>query len=471
MKTINLIVFLISFVGFSQDIGRIVINTIDSTDIYSSSIYCSDSSKISYLELDSISANVVATYISDNSKPTGFHTISAPTGSHFTKILLSNGTVSADSYLDGQINYGSYIDLSWKGSNKSNYNFSISDTLPSTYNTINRKPGSSSFNMVIHSDQTFMSDESIVFSGDILTSNNSDHWFGLGLASDTSHSHSDLDFAVRGYKSGSNVFWMCWESGSNTGVIDTTINGDRTAWRIEYDGNNHIDYYINGDLIHQDTSTYSNDTLNLKLMGYASNSPVSDHLSLRPGPLQKSIVLPFGDSNTFGRAANGFKGSSYVYQMVDELNAFVNPVLGQNGYTTQNTIDNFLGMASTYYDAAYDHNIATIILGINDQISAVNADTTVSNLIEIVDSLKSVGFKVILCTIPPHLNHPEYVGRVAINDSIIADSLGADYIVDLTNTVMEWNSNYFECDKLHWDPFGMKIVSDAIREKILEIID
>lgn len=116
--------------------------------------------------------------------------------------------------------------------------------------------------------------------------------------------------------------------------------------------------------------------------------------------------LPLGDSYTIGQSVA--EDQRWPNQLVTRLKAdsvdigiVANPSV--TGFTTKNLIDHELPLLDSY-----NPNFVTILIGVNDYVQGVPADTTAKNLRQIIDTVqKNVPTnRIVLVTIPDYAKTP-----------------------------------------------------------------
>lgn len=354
---------------------------------------------------------------------------------------------------------GSFVPLSWTGANVSKYVFDVASGTANTYNTIQRDSSGTAFTYNMFSVETFSSDNDFVISGDTYQDANTSFMVGFGLKSDTGTNFSDLDFAV--WPNGTNINWII---SGNDGIKTTITSGELFSYSLVYSTSaNEVKLYINGVLIITSATSYSSDTLAVKIQGRTPNTKICDHLALKVIAQPNRIMLPLGDSITFGRADAGAAGGSYVYKTIanEAHRHFANPVLAIAGATTTTLISAQLPRASDYYDAGYTSNIATVMIGINDLQLSVALGTIQTNISTIVSGLQTDGFEVVIMTVLRDWG-TDWSDRYLLNTWMVAGNSGADYVVDLRVLPSETADVNREVDKLHPDPQGMTEAADVL---------
>jgi lysophospholipase L1-like esterase len=366
---------------------------------------------------------------------------------------------------------GSYVPLSWTG-DTSVFDFGIASGTENNFNSIQRTSASTSFiDRTIESVQTVPYTQAFTFSCDLDTGNNTSCWYSIGQTGlhHTGITFSDLEYALWGYVSGSNIVWEWREFGTKIADMGTTVKGEKVCISLEYDGSNGITALVNnGELSHTTTTSYTSEDLAIYLLGRLAFSEVGDHIALKTVAQPNRIMLSFGDSITFGGAAVGgyssADGSSYVAKTIAYTNHrhFACPVLADPGDTTALVISDQIPRASDYYDASYDSNLATLMIGINDLNLSVSLATIQSNISSIVSSLQTDGFTVVICTVIRDHSGADMADRGTLNTWINAGNSGADYVCDLTGTDLETNTALFESDLLHPNPDGMTVIAENL---------
>lgn len=375
-------------------------------------------------------------------------------GSTFNKATSSGGPAPPTPAV------GSFVPLSWTGANTIEYVFNVASTTPTTYNTILRDSSPQSFDMGIFSNETVNSDNDFVLSGDAVTSAAASFFIGFGLKSDTGDNYADIDFCF--WVSGSNIVWF--ESGSNIGTVTTVTTGVNQSYRLEYfGGTDEVKLYINNALVHTATTAYSSDNLAIKLLGRNTGNTLCNHLALKTIQQPDKILVPFGDSITFGRANMGVTGNSYLFPSIafTNHNLFINPVIAESGATTTSLVSDQLPLRTRMYDVARTVNASSVMIGINDIILAVPLATIQANITTMVSDLQATGYVVVLQTVLPDLN-TAWADRISLNNWIIANSIGADYVVDYTSSLLETDDSLYEVDKLHPNPAGMDAIAQIL---------
>lgn len=355
---------------------------------------------------------------------------------------------------------GSFIPLSWTGAKVSEYDFKVSNTTATNYNTILRDSSPQSFDMAIFSDQTVNSDTDFVLSSDTVTSAGSSFFVGFGLKSDTGVNYTDLDFAF--WVSGSNIVWF--ESGVNKGTKATVTNNVNQSYRLEYFGStDQVKLYINNTLAYTATTAYSSDDLAMKLLGRNTGNTLCNHLALKSTQQPNKILVPFGDSITFGRAISNVVGNSYVSKALafTNHNLYANPILANAGDLTADVISDQLPLRTRMYDSGRGANVASVMIGINDLIASVALSTIKTNITTIVSSLQSTGYTVVIQTVLPKID-TTLSDRLLLNTWIVSNSIGADYVVDYTGTDLESDSALYEADKIHPNASGMEAIANVL---------
>lgn len=355
---------------------------------------------------------------------------------------------------------GLYIPLTWTGANVVNYTFGVPSTAANNFNTISRAAtGGTSFLMNIFSVQTMSAAEDWVISGDDNYNATASKFWGFGLQSITGVDFSNIDFCFF-VTTGGVINWR--QSGVDFGNKATLTAGNYWSWRLEYNGTTKdVKLYINGILVHTAATGYAAQTLVVKHCGRNGSQLSSHHIALIKTPSSNRILVPFGDSITFGRAiistpGTGFPGHNYIEKAVSYSNHkyFVNPVLARAGDTTALLISQQLPLASVFYNAAYTSNVASVMIGINDIRTGVPLATIQANMQTIVSTLQGIGYFVLLHTIPRDFN-TAWADRPILNTWALAGNSGADMVVDHTTSIMETDDSYFETDKLHPNANGM----------------
>lgn len=356
---------------------------------------------------------------------------------------------------------GSFVPLSWTGANVVNYDFNITSSTPSTYNKMKRNSNTGdSFDMAIFSNETVNSDDDFVLSQDVETNAQTGWFMGFGLTSETGVNYANIDFQI--FVSGLNVYWF--EGSTNIALIATLTSGVLQSFRIEYFGGaNEAKAYVNNSLVYTATTAYSSDTLSMKFLGQKSTRQVFDHLALKTVQQPDKILVPFGDSITYGRSIMNTTGNSYLFPSVafTNHNLFVNPVLAISGNTTADLIADQLPLRTRMYDAGRTANVASVMIGINDLRAAVSLATIQTNITTIVSDLQTTGYTVVLQTVLPELDN-FLADRLTLNSWIIANSIGADYIVDYTGTDLETDVSLYEADQLHPNALGMTAIAEKL---------
>ncbi len=173
-----------------------------------------------------------------------------------------------------------------------------------------------------------------------------------------------------------------------------------------------------------------------------------------------------GDSITFGRAQEGLIKSNYVERTLANIgnSYFSNPLLAVSGSVTQQMIDDQLPLVAGTFKAR-DKNVYVIMAGINDLRLSIPLATIQANITTIVGDLQTAGFTVVLQTVLPDFN-TAWADRPTLNDWIIANTIGADYIVDHTTSLLETDNSYYELDLLHPNPSGMQLIADNLSPTI-----
>jgi len=353
---------------------------------------------------------------------------------------------------------GSFISLSWTGSRVGEYDFAITNTESCNYNTITRKAGAQTFVNNIFSVETMSSDDNWSISGDLISATGNAYMIGFGLKSDTGLDFPDLDFAL--FVNSLSLVW--YESGVSSGTIATLTVGKIWSYRIEHTSGT-VKVYIDNALVHTTTTSYSSDTLAVKLNGRNQSLKLTDHLVLINTATPNRFLGAIGDSITFGRASQGLKNSNYIEQTLIGIGNtyFTTPFLALNNYTTALVISNLLPLVPPTYDVTRDKNVYSVMIGINDLRASVPLVNIQNNITTIVNSLQSTGFMVVLHTVLRDFTN-DWADRYTLNSWIIANSVGADYINDHTGSIIETDSSYYEVDLLHPNPAGMQIIADDL---------
>ena len=291
-------------------------------------------------------------------------------------------------------------------------------------------------------------------------------WFSIGQTGlhAPGISFADLEYALRADTTGGTITWQWWESGTNTGTVATTTTGDLAAWRIEYDGANGIEVFIDGVSVVTTTSSYTTEAMACYILGRDANGVMVDHVALKTVAQPNRILLPFGDSNTFGRATSGVAGGSYVYKSVAFTNHrhFVNPVVAVSGETTAQILSNQIPLRTVYYNASYLSNVATYLGGTNDLRISRSLALIQADIVSAISALNATGFTTVILTVPRDFSAADRPDRVTLNNWIIAGNSGADHVVDLTGTAVETDSGQFEVDGYHLNPTGMTTVATEL---------
>jgi len=353
---------------------------------------------------------------------------------------------------------GSFVPLSWTGAQTVNYSFAVANTTPYTYNIISRSGGSQSFDRNIFSNETVNSDNDFVFSGDILQDANTSFFVGFGLQSDTGISYTNIDFTL--WVAGTNVYWF--EGGVSSGIVGTVTSGKWLSYRIEYTGSTGaIDLFINNVLIHSTTSAYSSDTLVMKIAGRNTSTKICKHLALKTVAQPNRNLAPIGDSITDGTVA-GILGGSYIERALSYTNNrfYANPVYAVFGAQTSTVISTQLPIAVANIDLTKTSNVATVMIGINDIRASVAYATIDANIQTIVTDLQTAGYHVVLQTILRDFG-TAWADRVTLNNNIIANTYGADSIVDYTTSDLETDGSMFP-DNLHPNQAGNDAIASIL---------
>ena len=357
-----------------------------------------------------------------------------------------------------------FIPLSWEGTHFNEYSYSIDGSTASNYNKITRV-GTQSFDRAIFSQQTFSSNDDVYLVADSLTTQNNNAFFvGLGLKSNTGTDFPDLEFAM--FINGTSI--LIFESGTNIGTVATTTLNDVLSYRMEYLSSGSVKFYINNNLVHTSTTNFSDDTLCIKLLGRNNNNVLGQHLALVSGLVPDKFLGGIGDSITFGRTVTGnATGLNYVELVLSSLSNtyFTNPLLAVSGAVTTDMVSDQLPLAANAYDASRSENVYLVMAGINDLRTSVTLATIQSNITTIVNSLQTTGFKVVLQTVLKDFN-TDWADRYTLNTWILNNTVGADYIVDHTTTLMETDSSYYEVDQLHPNALGMELIASTVTSVI-----
>lgn len=373
---------------------------------------------------------------------------------------------------------GSFVPLSWSG-DTSKFESGIDFTIPNTFNSIRRKTGTgTSFtDVTLESDQVIAQGTSFTFSCDLFAGSNTDVWYSIGQEGlhTSGISFGDLEFALRldfpGSGSFINVEW--WESGTKVSTIGTFNINTKISVVLGYDGANNVNakvVYDTGQHTYSTTTSYTTENLAIYFLARDVNAEVGDHIALKTITQPNRLLLAFGDSITFGGADVGgyssIDGSSYVAKTVAYTNHrhFACPVLADPGDVSSQVISNQVPLASNFYNASYDSNVAILMVGINDLKlpSPPTAATINANLDSIVSSLQTDGFTVVILTVIRDHSAADYADRAVVNSHIIAGNTGADYVCDLTGTTLETDTALFEADLLHPNPAGMTVIADNL---------
>jgi len=340
---------------------------------------------------------------------------------------------------------GNFIPLSWTGAQIVNYNFTVANTTPYTYNVINRGAGGQSFDRNIFSNETVNSDNDFVFSGDVMQDANTSFFVGFGLQSETGLHYSDIDFTL--WANSTNINWF--ESGVNAGIVDTIDSGKWFSYRIEYIGSTGaIKLFINNVLAHSTTSAYSSDTLVMKIAGRNNNTKICKHLALKTVVQPNRCLAPLGDSITDG-TVTAVLGGSYIERALAYTNNrfYSNPVYAVAGSITSDVISTQLPIAVANIDLTKTSNVATVMIGINDIRASVAYATIDANIQTIVTDLQTAGYHVVLQTILRDFG-TAWADRITLNNNILTNTYGADTIVDYTTSILETDGSLFP-DDLH----------------------
>ena len=353
-----------------------------------------------------------------------------------------------------------FIPLSWEGDNVIEYDFDIDKDTPSNYNSIGRDTAPQSFDMAIFSKETFSSDDDVYLMGDSIQYSTSNGFFiGYGLKSDIGDNYVDLDFCF--WVNGASI--IIFESGVNKGTFATLTIGEDWSYRVEYIGSGSVKYYINNILVYTSTTSYSSDTLCVKILGRNPNNALGHHIAFVSGLVPNKYLGGIGDSITFGRAQEGLIKSNYIERTLANLgnSYFSNPLLAVAGSTTQDMINDQLPLLASTYDALRDKNVLNVMGAINDLRTGVPLATIKANLTTIVTTGQAEGFIVPLNTVLPDFNF-DWPNRAPLNAWIIANSIGADYVVDHTTSLLETDMSLYEIDMLHPNPDGMQLIADNL---------
>lgn len=356
-----------------------------------------------------------------------------------------------------------FIPLSWTGAKVVEYDFSIDSSTPTNYNKINRDGTPQSFNMGIFSNETFTSDEDVYLVGDSISYSAGNQFFvGFGLKSDTGDHYTDIDFCF--WVNGASI--IIFESGVNKGTVSTLTSGELWSYRLAFLSSGSIEYYINNTLVYTSTTAYSSDTIAVKLLGRNGSNTIGQHVALISGLVPNKYLGGVGDSITFGRAQEGLIKSNYVERTLANLgnSYFSNPLLAVSGSVTQQMIDDQLPLVAGTFKAR-DKNVYVVMAGINDLRLSIPLATIQANITTIVGDLQTAGFTVVLQTVLPDFN-TAWADRPTLNAWIIANTIGADYIVDHTTSLLETDNSYYEVDLLHPNPSGMQLIADNLSPTI-----
>lgn len=356
---------------------------------------------------------------------------------------------------------GAFISLSWTGSRITEYDFDITSAESCNYNTISRKAGAQTWDNAIFSNETMSSDDNWSISGDNdIASGGVAYMIGFGLKSDTGLNFADIDFAL--FNNSTNITW--YESGVSGGVVATIPIGKLWSWRFEHiSSTNTVQLYINNVLVKTASTSYSSDTLAVKLDCLTQSIKLSNHIALINTATPNMFLGAIGDSITFGRASQGLKSSNYIEQTLIGLGNtyYTNPILALNNYTTSLVLANIMPLVPATYDATRTKNVYSLMIGINDLRASVPAATIIANITTIVTSLQSTGFEVVLHTISRDFTN-DWADRYVVNADIISNTMGADYIADHTGQPIETDTAYYEVDLIHYNPAGMQMVADTL---------
>lgn len=350
--------------------------------------------------------------------------------------------------------------LTWSGVT-AEYNSYISLATATNYNRINRDTAPQSFNTGIYSDQTISSDSDFYYYGDNIVGATSNGFFaGISLASKTGANYSDIDFSF--FVNGTSV--SAFKGNVLQGAVDTLVVGQKWRWMFVHRAlANEIDLYIDNVIVYTFTTTYASDTLNVRLLGRNPNNVLGEHISLVVDSLPNNFLTSIGDSITYGRAISGNAKTNYIEMTLSNLNNsyYSNVNLAQSGNTTTQMVNDQLPYLASTYDATRTNNVLTIMGGINDLRTAEILATIQANLTTLVSDAQTVGFTVVIQTVLKDFN-TDWADRYTLNDWIVTNSIGADYVVDYRSTALETDSALFEVDLLHPNADGMKVIADNL---------
>lgn len=353
-----------------------------------------------------------------------------------------------------------FIPLTWSGVT-SEYNSYIDISTATNYNRINRDSAPQSFNTAIYSDQVINSDNSFYFVGDSINGATSNGFFvGISLASKTGASYDDIDYSI--FVNGLSV--LAFEGLTNMGTIATLTSGQLWRWILEYNsGTNEINVYINNLIVHTFNTSYTSEDINVRLLGRNPNNVLGDHIALVQDNLPNNFLTSIGDSITYGRSISGDPKTNYIELTLSNLNNsyYSNPNLAVSGNTTSQMVSDQLPYLASTYDATRSKNVLTIMGGINDLRTSVPLATIQANLTTLVNDAQTVGFTVVIQTVLKDFN-TDWVDRYTLNDWIVSNSIGADYVVDYRSTDLETNPSLFEVDMLHPNALGMQEIADNL---------
>lgn len=374
--------------------------------------------------------------------------------------------LSNRSHLGGAVaptpSLGFFEPLSWTGARVVDYDFNIPSSTKTNYNSISRaSTGGTTFNMGIYSVETFSSDEDFYYMGDAIDAFAGASFFiGISLASKTGDHYSDIDYSF--FVSSLNVNWF--ENATNGGLIATLTASQNWSYRFEHiSASNEIKLYINNVLVKTVVTPYSSDTLNVRILGRNANHLLTQHTAVVKTLTPNKFLGALGDSITFGRAISGNAKSNYIERTLANLGNtyFTNPLLALAGDTTADVITMQLPLVASTYDATRTKNIYTLMIGINDLRASVSLATIQANITTIVGDLQTAGFEVVIQTVLPDFN-TAWVDRAPLNTWILANSIGAEYVVDYRSTLLETDVSLYEVDKLHPLPTGMQLIADNL---------
>src|SRR5690606_11380488 len=174
-----------------------------------------------------------------------------------------------------------------------------------------------------------------------------------------------------------------------------------------------------------------------------------------PKPSRDGPVVAFGDSLVYG---TGSSGGGFVTLLEDRLGRPVEN-LGRPGDTTAD------GLARVDEVLALEPSIVVLLLGGNDFLRQVPADTTFANLATIIERLQADGVAVLLAGVRGGLIRDPYADRFEER----AERQGTAFVPDVLGGTLGVAGHM--ADQVHPNDRGYAVIADQVYPVLAKMVE